>query len=60
MQITTDDYEIYFDPGQPEILHIVESKTGNTIDITPDEAITWLQLMLKNRTELRAMRSGEI
>lgn len=60
MQISTDDYEIYFDPDRPEIVHIVENKTGNSMDITPDEAFTWLQLMLKHRAELRAMRSGEL
>jgi hypothetical protein len=59
MHISADHYEIRFDHEHPGCLHIVDTITQASIQMTAEEAVTILKLMLIHQEEIRLIRNGE-
>ncbi|HEY4386350.1 MAG TPA: hypothetical protein VGN34_17985 [Ktedonobacteraceae bacterium] len=58
MQIFTDEYEITFHAEQSDIVQLTHGTTGDTLHITLDEAVGWLQLMLTHSNDLHMLKTG--
>ncbi|GCE16281.1 hypothetical protein [Dictyobacter kobayashii] len=58
VQISADNYEISFNPQNPEQVRIFDTETLNELNLTIDEAFSLLQVMLKNRSELYTQKHG--
>lgn len=59
MHISADNYEIYFDHEHPGCLQIVDTITKNSLQVTAEEAITMLKLMLTYKEDLRLIKTGK-
>lgn len=58
MSITGDDFEVRYNADKPELLEFVDLNTQTTLELTIDEAFTYLQLILEHRSELQHIRQG--
>jgi hypothetical protein len=58
MHISVENYEIYFDDEHPDCLQITDTITQSSTQVTIEEAVTILKLMLTYKEDLRLMKTG--
>jgi hypothetical protein len=59
MHISAENYEIHFDSEHPGCLQIVDTITENRLQVTAEEAVTILKLMLRYKEDVRLLKTGK-